>query len=105
MSPIDTGNAPPPQTLAAFTKTVTTVATASLQIAPANLNRRGFVVFNNSANSCYVTWENPAVAAQCVRLIPTFASWECYGPSVYAGALFCIRNAGTGAVTVWEIIA
>ncbi len=105
MSPVDVGYAPPLIPLTDFKKTVTTVATQSVQIAAQNLNRQGFVIFNNSANSCYVSWESPAVAAQCIRIIPTYASWECYGPGVYAGALYCIRNSGTGAVTVWEIIA
>ncbi len=85
-------------------KTITNVLLASVQIVPANPDRKGLVIFNNSANSCYVSPENPAVAASCMRLIATFASWECYGPTVYTGPLYCIRNSGSGNVTVWELI-
>ncbi len=84
-------------------KTVTSVLIASVQILAANPMRKGFVVFNNSANSCYISPDNPVIAASCMRLVATFASWEVYGPAVYTGALYCIRNSGSGNVTVWEL--
>lgn len=74
----------------------------SLVIAPANANRKGIVIFNNSANSCYVSLAGTAVAANCAHIIPTFASWECFWPVMYTGAISAIRNAGTGVITAWE---
>ncbi len=78
------------------------VATTSVVIAPANPNRRGFIVFNNSANSGYISFAATSVASECTRLIATFTSWEMLTPIAYTGALSAIRNSGTGAMTVYE---
>lgn len=85
---------------------VTTVGTTSDRILPVAYNRRrlGFVVFNNSSNSLYVSFTDPAQVTQCVRIVELYSSWEVYGPSaVWQGELHAIRGAGTGAVTVWEM--
>lgn len=86
-----------------YTYTSTNVLLVSVQIAAANPNRRGFIIFNNSSNSVYVSFANPAVASAAVRIIATFTSWEVLAPICYTGALYAIRNAGSGAVSVWEL--
>lgn len=78
-----------------------TVLLVSLVIAPANANRKGFIIWNNSANSCYVTLGPVSTSSTCARLIPTFASWEFY--QGWTGQISAIRNAGTGAIAVWEL--
>lgn len=83
-------------------KTVTSVLMASVQIAAANPDRKGFIIFNNSANSTYIGFANPVVAANCARVIATFTSWDWVYPLCYTGPIYAIRNSGSGAVTVWE---
>lgn len=82
----------------------TNVVTTSVVILPANSNRKGFIIFNNSANSTYVTFGPTSVASTCTRLIPTYASWEVTQGAVYTGAISAIRNSGTGIITVYELI-
>ncbi len=86
----------------AVAKTSTNVVLVSVKIAEANPNRKGFIIFNNSANSVYVSLTGPAVAATCTRLIATYAAWEWLYPIAYTGEIYAIRNSGTGQVTVWE---
>ncbi len=99
------------------TKTATkfVIASASIQatqtvlLVPANPNRKGFTVYNNSTNSLYVLAEIPAVGVGGSNLIDFCASnagptsvvkW--LGPTVYTGAIYGLRNAGSGSVTCWE---
>lgn len=82
------------------------VAATSAVLIPANPNRKGFTVYNNSTNSLYVCIENPAVAANLIDFCgsnagPTsLVKWM--GPGVPTGVITVIRNAGTGGVTAWE---
>ena len=80
------------------------VAQASVVIAPANVDRVGWVIYNNGANSVYIVLGSTATSVLCAKILATFATWECYGPAVYTGALSAIRNAGSGAVNVYELI-
>jgi hypothetical protein len=104
-------NEPIPQTIMpGQTATVTPVSpgvnvtTTSVVIAPANPNRRGFVIFNNSSNSAYVSLAATSVASTCTRLVAAFASWEMVGGLAYTGPISAIRNSGAGIVTVWEFL-
>ena len=79
------------------------VRQASVVIAPANPNRMGFVIFNNSANSGYVSLAGVSVASTCTRLIATFTSWEFFPDGMcYTGPISAIRNSGSGVMAVWE---
>ncbi len=78
------------------------VLTTSVVIAPANSLRKGMIIFNNSANSAYVSLAATCVAATCTRLIATYTSWECFWTTYYTGPISAIRNSGTGVMTVWE---
>jgi hypothetical protein len=80
------------------------VLLVSAQLVAANANRKGFVIFNNSANSVYVTEGPTSVAANCTRLIATFTSWENVAGAVWTGAISAIRNSGSGVCTVFELI-
>lgn len=80
----------------------TNVTTASVQICPDNQYRKGFFIFNNSSNTVYLSFENPCVAAQCIRTIGSFTHWEC-GPTVWTGKIYAIRNSGSGIVSFWEL--
>lgn len=84
--------------------TPVTVNTTSAVIAPANPNRVGFVIYNNSSNSRYVCLGATATGTLCHKIIATFATWECYGPVCYTGILSAIGNAGTGTMNVVELV-
>lgn len=83
-------------------QTITTVGNTSVKIANKNPYRQGLIIFNNSSNSMYVSFKGPAVAANCIRVIASYSSWEYQLPVCYTGEIYAIRNSGTGAVTVWE---
>jgi hypothetical protein len=91
------------EAISTYRYTSTNVATSSVTIAAANVQRRGFVIYNNSSNTTYVSFACPAVGSAPVRPIATFASWEVYGPVVWTGQLCAIRNSGSGVVSVWEL--
>lgn len=84
----------------------TLAANTSALLIPANVNRKGFTIYNNSTNSLYVCIENPAVAANLIDFCASNAGptslvkWM--GPSVPTQAIYVIRNAGAGNVTAWE---
>ncbi len=79
------------------------VALTSVQIAPANAQRRFFMLYNNGANSCYINFGQAASGNTCSVIIPTFTTWS--WPSsiaIYTGTINAIRNAGTGTIIVTE---
>jgi hypothetical protein len=94
------------------TATKFTIASASIPLGtsvnlfPANANRKGFTIYNNSTNSLYVCIENPATAANlidfCASNAGPTAVVKWFGPAVPTQAIYVIRNAGTGGVTGWE---
>lgn len=81
------------------------VLLASVVIAPANPSRMGFLIFNNSANSVYITLGPTSASSTCTQIVATFASWQFVFPVCYTGIISAIRNAGSGVCTVHEILA
>lgn len=93
-----------PHTSSGCVETSVNVTTASVILVPANPNRKGVVIFNNSSNSVYVKYAATSVASTCTKLIATYASWEPVSPVCYTGPISAIRNSGSGVVTVFELI-
>lgn len=86
------------------TKTMTSsVGTVSTLVSERNSARRGFVLFNNSANSCYLSLSTASVAAHCAAIVPTFNQFVF--PYPYVGEISVIRNSGSGVCTLWELVA
>jgi hypothetical protein len=79
------------------------VALVSVLAVPANSGRRGLTIYNNSANSVYLTYGNTSTSAGCTRILATFTQWDMTGPAIYTGAISAIRNAGTGTLVVTEL--
>lgn len=80
-----------------------TVTTTSVVVSPANPKRIGFILFNNSANSCYVNFRPTAASNQCTIIIPTFTQWVWpYSTHCYQGPISVIRNSGTGQIFVTQ---
>lgn len=76
------------------------VLLVSVVIAPANANRKGFMIWNNSSNSAYVTFGPTSNSSTPNSIVPTFTTLTfIYG---YTGAISAIRNAGSGTCVVWE---
>lgn len=85
--------------------TVTTSANvllASVVIIPANLNRRCLYIYNNSANSAYITFGPTSSSATPTSIIATFTSFVMAAGQVYTGQISAIRNAGNGTMTITE---
>ncbi len=79
------------------------ITTASVKIIDANPNRLGLILYNNSANSVYIALGSAANSANNMTfIIATFASLVIPAP-VYTGAIYGIRNSGTGTILVTEL--
>lgn len=87
------------------TVTVSTlILLVSKVVLQTNLNRKGLIIYNNSANSVYLGFGLTVTGATCTRILATFTQFEMLGPTVYVGAISAIRNAGTGALNITEFI-
>ncbi len=75
-------------------------ATVSTLLAPSNANRKGFTLWNNSANSIYITFAATSSSATPTFILATFQTLSFM--FAYSGPIAGIRNAGTGSVTIWE---
>ncbi len=75
----------------------------SVQIVAANANRKGLIIYNNSANSIYVAFAATANSANNLTVIvPTFTSYIMQFP-IYTGVLAATRNSGSGSAIVTEL--
>ena len=88
---------------AATVTTTASVTNAGLLLVAANPNRRGFIIWNNSANSAYVTLGPVSVSSTPTFIVPTFQSLIWMYAVSWTGPISAIRNgAGTGTMTVYE---
>lgn len=78
------------------------VATTSVVVLPANRWRNGLTIYNNSANSVYLTFGPISSGSTCTRILATFAQWDMLGPVIYTGQISAIRNAGSGTLVITE---
>lgn len=79
------------------------ITTISVLIAPANAARKGLYLYNNSANTIYVSFATTCNSSNFMTFpIATFATWAMPLP-IYTGALAGIRNSGTGTIIVTEL--
>jgi hypothetical protein len=80
------------------------IALVSTKVLSANINRRGLLIYNNSANSVYITYSSPASSSGCHIIIPTFATYVMPSPIIWRGDVYAIRNAGSGALNMIEFL-
>jgi hypothetical protein len=81
------------------------ITTASKVIAPANNRRLGLILYNQSANSVYISFTAVGDSATTLcAIIPSFQSWTMQKP-IYQGVISGIRNSGTGTVVVTELVS
>lgn len=79
------------------------VLLVSQVVLPANTARKGFIIYNNSANSVYLTYGPVSTGSTCTRILATFTQYESLGPVVYTGQISAIRNAGAGTLVITEL--
>jgi hypothetical protein len=84
-------------------KTTTSVLTASKVVCEANPKRKGFYIWNNSANSVYLSFEGTASSAGPTKILATFTTWEVINGAIWQGVISGIRNSGSGNIVVWEL--
>lgn len=84
--------------------TVPNAPTPAVLVSAANPARKGFLLWNNSANSAYVTFAAVGGAATPDLIIPTFTQYVWAFPLAYTGPIVAARNAGTGTMVFTEFI-
>lgn len=82
-------------------------AATDILLAPANPNRRGFIIYNNSTNSMYIGVASPATTGnqigQCGSNASSAAHFSMLDAVCYTGALYVKRNSGTGSAWIVEL--
>lgn len=92
-----------PDVLVATMSVSGAITTVTSQIVAANPLRRGLFIYNNSANSIYISYSTTASSSTKLTIIlATFATWTMPYP-IYTGALSAVRNAGTGNALITEL--
>ncbi len=85
-------------------------ANTPVRLFTANANRIGFTVYNNSTNSLYGGPNNSPAGGKLLFQLGTNAgtaaslpTFQCFGPTVWTGEIWVVRNAGTGGVVGYEL--
>lgn len=78
------------------------VALSSVQIIGNNPNRRCMYIWNNSANSAYITFGPKSTSASPTAIVPTFTSFVMDAGPIYTGTVSAIRNSGSGTMATTE---
>lgn len=99
----DVINLPMQATRATVTASATITNAGPVMVATTNSRRLGLVLYNNSANTVYIKFGAPGNAGTDMTVpIATFQSYQMPAP-IFTGALFGIRNSGTGVVVATEL--
>ncbi len=81
-------------------------ALTPVRLFPVNTNRVGFTIYNNSTNSLYVGPNNSPAGGRLFFQLATnagpTAAAQCFGPTVWTGEVWVLRNSGTGGVVGYE---
>ena len=80
-----------------------TIGLTSTLVIAANPNRLGLVIYNNSANSLYLAYGSAANSnTNMTRILATYTQFAMEFP-IYSGAIYGIRNSGSGICMCTEI--
>lgn len=91
------------QTSKVVVTTSPVITTASVLLVGTNNSRAAFYIWNNSANSVYLTFGPVSNASGPTLILASFSTYIS-GLVCYTGPISGIRNAGTGTCTVHELI-
>lgn len=79
------------------------VLLVSVKIISANNRRQGLWLYNNSNNTVYIAITSPAHSATNLSfIIGSFSTWYMPADQTWCGALYAIRNAGSGTILCTE---
>lgn len=84
--------------------TTAPILLVSQKVLDASCDRKGCIIFNDSANSAYITYGTTAVITGATTIIGPYASWEMTGPAVWNGEVHAIREAGSGSLVITDMI-
>lgn len=80
-----------------------TITTLSQVVLASNPARVGMVIYNNSANTVYLSFADTANSGtKCGYALPSFTQLAFLQGLIYTGTISGIRNAGTGTCVVTE---
>lgn len=80
-----------------------TITTSAVKIIAANPNRKGLILYNNSANSVYLKYGAAGNGGtDMTAILATFNQFVMPLP-IFTGEIWGIRNAGTGQVVATEL--
>lgn len=77
-----------------ITKPTIAAANVNYKILDTNTQRRGLMLYNNTANSIYLVFGKNAGGADCNQIVASFANFNMLD-KVYTGPIYASRNAGT----------
>lgn len=81
-----------------------TQSPTSVTLLPANANRKGFLLYNDSSVKCMVSFGTTASATAFTVLLPANSGYEPLLTTIYKGAITAIWSSGTaGAMRVTEL--
>ncbi len=79
------------------------IGLTSTLVLSANQWRRGLYVYNNGANTVYLSFDSFVSSATHMTIpVATFSTWVMQMP-IYLGSLAAVRNSGTGILMITEL--
>lgn len=93
----------PPTAGTATIRVSPVITTTSQLILAANPLRKGLILYNNSANSVYVALGSAANSSTNMTFILATFAHLIFPSPIYLGAIYGIRNSGTGTVLSTEL--
>lgn len=79
------------------------ITTSSTLLIAANPNRKGLIIYNNSANSIYLAYGSPANSATNMTAILATFTHHVMAQPIYTGAIYAVRNSGSGNALVTQL--
>jgi hypothetical protein len=97
---------PSPRIISSKTLVTTSpnVLLVPIKIIGQNDNRVGFMLYNNSANSAYITYGAANGSSTCSFILATFTQYVHMATIWWTGELYAVRNAGSGSIIITEFI-
>jgi hypothetical protein len=80
------------------------VTLTSVQILGGNPDRRCLYIWNNGANSAYITFGTTSSSASPTAIVPSFTSFVMANGTIYTGPIAAVRNAGAGTMVSTECV-
>lgn len=91
-------------TAGAYMSTSVAISSTSVTVASSNPNRKGLLIYNNSASIVYIAYDSIASTTHLTFAIAASSTWTMPGP-VYLGAVAAVRGStGDGKLLITELM-